>query len=106
MSPRQWHPVRSNADFDAMHMHRTIVATAHVILTPPNKLNRCAPQTLRDRRSFTRYVTIGNRAPAKTASGKFSMESDLLRFQTQYFGDCHLIEGLKLGRNPRLCPVA
>src|SRR5882724_1531905 len=106
MSPRQWHPVRSNADFDAMHMHWTIVATAHVILARPNKFNRRAPQMFRDLRSFTRYVTIRNGAPAKTAAGKFGMESDLLRFQTQYFGDCHLIEGLKLRRNPCLCLVA
>src|SRR6266496_5923194 len=73
MSPRQWHPIRSNANLDSMYTHRAIVPAAHIILTSPNKFHRRAPQTFRDRSSFTRYVTIRNGAPAKTAAGKFGM---------------------------------
>src|SRR2546425_12943783 len=56
VSPRRGHAIRTNADLDAMHMHRTIVATADIIFTCPNELNRRAAKTLRNHSRFVLHM--------------------------------------------------
>ena len=80
MAPRCRHSIRPDADLDAMRVHRTIVTAAHIILTRPNELNRRATQTLRNHSRFALDVRVDYGAPAKTAAGKFSVESNLFRF--------------------------
>src|ERR1700674_2825267 len=45
-----------DSDLDAMRVHRTIVTTAHIILTRPDELNRRATETLRNHSGFALHV--------------------------------------------------
>ena len=58
------------------------------------------------RRRFALHMRIDYCSPAKTAAGKFSMKSNLLRFQSEDLGDGHLIHRLKLRRDPCFRAVA
>ena len=89
-----------------MRVHRTIVTAAHVVFTCPNKFDGRAAQALRNDGCLTLHVRIDHCASAKTTAGKFSMKSHLFGFQAQLLGDGHLIQCLKLRRDPGLRRVA
>src|SRR5439155_4264650 len=77
VSPGCRQAIRPDADLNAMRVHRTIVTAPHIILTRPNELNRGATQTFRNHSRFALDVRVDYGAPAKTAAGKFSVESNL-----------------------------
>ena len=106
MAPRGRQAIRTDADLDAMRVHWAIIASAHIILARPDKLDRRAPQTLRNHRRFALHMRIDYGPPAKTAAGKFSMKGNLVRFQSKDLGDSHLVHRLKLRRDPGLRAIA
>src|SRR5271170_6441544 len=56
MPPRRRHAIRANSNFDAMHVHRTVVAALHVVFTGPYELDRRAANPLGDCRSLALHV--------------------------------------------------
>src|SRR5439155_12349705 len=87
VTPGQRPAVRADADLDSMHMHRAIVATLDIILPCPDQLDRSAAKTLGYGRGFTLHMGVGHGASAKAPTGHLGMEGDLLRLQTQDFGN-------------------
>ena len=79
MAPGSGHSIRPDADLDAMSVHRTIVAAAHIILTRPDQLNRRAAQTPGNHRRFALHMRVDHCAPAETAASIFGVKSDLFR---------------------------
>src|SRR5437016_2333808 len=79
MTPGGRHAIRADANLDPMRVHRTIVATAHIILTRPDELYWSVAETFRDYRRFARHMRINYGAPAETAARIFSVESYLFR---------------------------
>src|SRR5438552_6289279 len=106
MAPCRWHTIWTNADLDAMYMHRTIVATLYIIFPCPHKLDRSAAQTLGDRRCLALHMRIRSGPPAKASTGHLGMESDLCGLQPKDFRDRRLIDGLELRASPHFSTVA
>jgi hypothetical protein len=44
------HPTLTNAHLDAMHEHRPVIASAHIVLARPHHLDRRSSQAFGDRR--------------------------------------------------------
>src|SRR6185295_1253769 len=98
MPPRDRHSVTADTNLDAMHMHGPVITPAHIIFTAPDQFDWRATKSFGDQGCFARDVRIGRRAPAKTAAGKLSMKSILVRLQTEHFGNYRLVHRLKLRR--------
>ena len=64
-----------------MRVRRSIVTAAHVVFARPDNFHRRAAQSPGNDCRFTLDVRIDDRAAAKTATGKLSMESNLLGFR-------------------------
>src|SRR6185369_3890362 len=101
MSPRGWQTIWSNADFNAMIVHRPVVTALHVVFACPDEFDWRAAQTLRDRSGLALNVRVGDGASAKTTAGHLGVKSDLFGFQSEHFCDRKVIERLKLRTSPR-----
>src|SRR5919106_5165031 len=89
-----------------MKMHRTVVTALYVVFARPDEFDWRAAQTFRDDRCLALNVRISHSASAKAATGHLSMKSDLLRLESQHFGDGHLIDRLKLRAGPHFGTIA
>src|SRR5690349_17739814 len=73
MSPRSGHPVRADAELDAMDVHRTIVAALNIIFARPHQLDRRSLQSLGDHRRLAVNVRICRGAPPKASACHLGM---------------------------------
>ena len=106
VSPRRRHAVRADADLDAVHVHRAVVAAPHVVFARPDQLDRRAAQALRDLGRLALDVRVRHGAPAEAAARHLGVKGDLLRLQSEHFGDGRLVEGLELRTGPDFRAVA
>src|SRR6266404_4063773 len=80
VTPGSRESIWPNADFDAMKVHRTIVATLHVIFARPDELDGSSAQAFRDHRCFALHMRITYGTSAETATSHLGMKSYLIRF--------------------------
>src|SRR5215210_1324798 len=101
MTPGSRHPVATNTDLNPVHMHRTIIAPAHIVFAAPDQFDWRTANTFCNRGRFTWHMRISRRTPPKTATGKLGMESNVFGLETEHLSDRNLVHRLKLRRNPR-----
>src|SRR5919106_318470 len=87
-------------------MHGAIVATLHVILTGPHKLDGSPGQAPGDGCGLTLDVCIWSCAPSEAPARHLGVKHHLLRLEPKDFGDGGLIDRLKLGAGPYFRAIA